>query len=188
MLHMYRPAVILVSVGLMGCGAEPTAEELAADGVEAISQAAMIHDHCIASGDAPNATEIPTWGDTYTRQASIINQSGCRDTTIVDVDGFANTKYRIAAFATFKNVPSSICPINYVHARVMKWTSSGWVQVNSSSDTATSYWNGSNCFAQVTRILSPSDYAPNGNYRVRVRAYRFDGTYETVTVASSHWQ
>jgi hypothetical protein len=177
--------VVSLSLSMAGCGAEPSPEE---GEVEPIQQAATIHDDCIASGEAPNATENPAWGDTYTRQGSTIDSSSCRDTTIVDINGVGNTKYRIASFATFKNTFYFLCPYSYVHARVMKWTGTTWLQVNSSSDTTVSSWNGTNCFAQVTRILSPSDYSASGDYRVRVRAYHADGTYETVTVASSVWQ
>jgi hypothetical protein len=185
MLHMSRSSLVfVVSLSMAGCGAEPSPEDVE---VEPIQQAVTIHDNCITSGEAPNATENPAGGDSYTRQGSLIN-SGCRDTTIVDINGVGNTKYRIASFATFKNTFSFLCPLAYVHARVMKWSGGAWVQVNSSSDTTVSTWNGTNCFAQVTRILSPSDYSASGDYRVRVRAYRPDGTYETVSVASSVWQ
>lgn len=110
----------------------------------------------------------------------------CRDTTIVDFDGYPNTRYRFVTSAVFEETPYYfLCSQAVLALRTLRQDGSSWVEVDYREVRAS--WNGSGCSASVAHVLTSDEYAASGNYRVRAKAKNADGSSENLSITGSNW-
>jgi hypothetical protein len=178
----------LACLTLAGCGPVPDGtegDELAPGEVETVQQAATVLDNC-ATGDDPNAIGFLGNSDGYTRSAGFANPGICnpaRATTIVDFRGVSNTRYRFNMTASFPFADTWLeCLTSRVAMRTLK---SNGTEVNYQEAVPT--WSNGQCFGGVAYILKSTDHSADGDYRVRARATRHDGKFETVSIIGAYW-
>jgi hypothetical protein len=190
-----RMMVALAALTLASCGMEPDEaggeQEPGGDSQLSSSTQALTNVNNCATGDTANATSNLGSSEGYQRNRSFANPGGpCpspRATTIVDFLAISNTKYRFNMTASFPAAHTVFdCFSSRVALRTLRSTSGGWDEVDYQEVIPT--WSGSSCFGSVQHVLTPSEYANNGDYRVRARAIRHDGTFETVSIIGALWQ
>ncbi len=180
-------AVSVFAISACGLPAEELdgAAEIETD----VSREALYNVDACATGDTANATSSLGSSEGYKRYRSEILScpSSAHDTTIVDFFALSNTRYRFNSTTKFTNATNLYdCFTSRFAMRILKKVGNSWVEVDYQEVLGT--WSGSGCTAGLQHVLSPSEYSPSGDYRVRAKAIRTDGSMETVSIIGAYWQ
>jgi hypothetical protein len=179
-----KRAVWTALVLATACGGDPEAPD-----ETSVTQQPLTNVDPCATGDTANATSYLGSSEGYKRWRS--QMLGCpaaaHDTTIVDFLAVSNTRYRFNATTQFTQATSFLtCLSNRFALRTLKKVGASWVEVDYQETVGT--WASGVCSAGLAHILSPSEYSPTGDYRVRAKAIRTDGSLETVSIIGAYWQ